>query len=182
MQEEEDTQGFLERFVVLKRYRHMIGRRYQKLLDEVTPHVTWRWTATSLIALFFVLRIAALGGFFIVAYALGIYLLNQFIGFISPQIDPEGTEALPTSISVDDEFRPFLRHLPEKKFWVSATRALLISVVCTFIPFFNIPVFWPILVIYFVALTFVTLKNQIKHMIKHRYLPWNYGKKRYGRP
>ena len=77
---------------------------------------------------------------------------------------------------------------------------------CTFLPFLNIPVFWPILVIYFIclsffpfpfhtlsfafsspfsgttALTFVTMKNQIAHMIKYKYLPWEYGKKKYVRP
>jgi hypothetical protein len=147
--EGEGRGGFAERFEGVRRYKHWAWRRYQKLLDEATPHVTWRWVATGLLSVVFLLRIVATRGFFIIAYALGIYLLNLFIGFISPQVDPEGEGALPTSMAVDDEFRPFIRHLSEKKFWASATRALLISVACTFVPFLNIPVFWPILVIYF---------------------------------
>ena len=49
----------------------------------------------------------------------------------------------------------------------------------SFIPFFDIPVFWPILVIYFFALCFMTMRRQIAHMIKFRYIPFNLGKKTY---
>ena len=47
--------------------------------------------------------------------------------------------------------------------------------ICLFLSMFeftNIPVFWPILVVYFIVLTCLTLKRQIKHMIKHKYLPF----------
>ena len=36
----------------------------------------------------------------------------------------------------------------------------------TFFSVFNIPVFWPILLLYFIALFVLTMKRQIKHMIK----------------
>ncbi|PRQ21318.1 putative retrieval of early ER protein Rer1 [Rosa chinensis] len=54
------------------------------------------------------------------SYGLGIYLLNLLIGFLSPQVDPEIHDlsdgpSLPTRGS--DEFRPFVRLLPEFKFW-----------------------------------------------------------------
>jgi hypothetical protein len=42
---------------------------------------------------------------------------------------------------------------------------------------FDVPVFWPILVMYFLALFFVTMKSRIKHMIKYKYLPFTTGKK-----
>uniref|UniRef100_A0A093XS90 Protein RER1 n=1 Tax=Talaromyces marneffei PM1 TaxID=1077442 RepID=A0A093XS90_TALMA len=72
-----------------------------------------------------------------VAYTLGIYLLNLFLAFLSPKFDPSltqdegledgeaGSSSLP--IKQDDEFRPFIRRLPEFKFWHSATRAIAIS-------------------------------------------------------
>jgi hypothetical protein len=41
-----------------------------------------------------------------------------------------------------------------------------------FFPFLDIPVFWPILVVYFFALFFVTMRKQIQHMIKHKYIPF----------
>ena len=40
--------------------------------------------------------------------------------------------------------------------------------------------FWPILLVYFVALFALTMKRQIKHMWKHNYVPWSRGKTRYG--
>ena len=44
---------------------------------------------------------------------------------------------------------------------------------------FNIPVFWPILLLYFIALFVLTMKRQIKHMIKYKYVPFSLGKTRY---
>jgi hypothetical protein len=47
-----------------------------------------------------------------------------------------------------------------------------------------VPVFWPILLMYWVVLFFITMKRQIRHMIKHRYLPFSMGKqvRRYTNP
>jgi hypothetical protein len=67
---------------------------------------------------------------------------------------------LPTRAS--EEFRPFIRRLPEFKFWVSATKATLVALVMSFFEIFNIPVFWPILVVYFILLFCLTMKRQIK--------------------
>ncbi|KAI7697976.1 Protein RER1 [Sarcoptes scabiei] len=142
-----------------------ISRKYQALLDYSTPHLAYRW------------------GFYIVTYALGIYYLNMLIAFLTPKIDPaiydfedEGP-SLPTS--ANEEFRPFIRRLPEFKFWYSSTIATLISLICTFFEFCNIPVFWPILLLYFIILFGITMKRQIRHMIKYRYLPWTHGKTKY---
>jgi hypothetical protein len=46
---------------------------------------------------------------------LGIYNLNLIIGFLSPQMDPDSdSPALPTR---NEEYKPFVRRLPEFKFW-----------------------------------------------------------------
>ena len=71
----------------------------------------------------------------------------------------EGPE-LPTR--QNEEFRPFIRRLPEFKFWYSATKATVIAFCCTFFELFNVPVFWPILVMYFLTLFCITMKRQIK--------------------
>ncbi len=47
----------------------------------------------------------------------------------------------------------------------------------TFFSMFDVPVFWPILLLYWCLLFFVTMKRQIKHMIKYKYLPFSWGKK-----
>ena len=59
----------------------------------------------------------------------------------------------------------------------SSFKAILIGFVITFFPIFDVPVFWPILLMYWFVLLFVTMKRQIKHMIKYRYIPFSLGKK-----
>ena len=83
----------------------------------------------------------------------------------------------------------------------SGTRAIVVAFVLTLFSFFNIPVFWPILVLYFFILFSLTMKRQImvsvvvavyspssnsigllfflQHMIRYRYLPFSYGKRTY---
>lgn len=64
---------------------------------------------------------------------------------------------LPTR--ADDEFKPFIRRLPEFKFWYWATRAITISFVCTWFEIFDVPVFWPVLLMYWFMLFFLTSKS-----------------------
>lgn len=167
-----------------------ISQRYQKVLDDSVPHATARWLILLLLSLGYGLRVYYLQGWYIVTYAVGIYLLNLFIGFLSPRIDPalideqdfyddiaEDGPSLPQK--ANEEFKPFIRKLPEFKFWHSSLKAVIIALICTFFEAFNVPVFWPILVMYFIILFVITMKRQIKHMIKYRYLPFTHGKRRY---
>ncbi|XP_027055493.1 protein RER1-like isoform X1 [Pocillopora damicornis] len=173
---------------VVKKIFITISQRYQTFLDTTVPHLALRWISTLVMILLFLVRVLYLQGWYIVTYALGIYHLNLFIAFLTPKIDPaleelgeedldEDGPELPTK--ADQEFRPFIRRLPEFKFWYGATRAVVIAIACTFFEFFNIPVFWPILVMYFIVLFIITMKRQIKHMIRYRYLPFTYGKQKY---
>ncbi|KAJ8486056.1 hypothetical protein OPV22_018541 [Ensete ventricosum] len=160
------------------------SRRYQHLLDKATPHVLRRWAGLAVLALVYAARVWIVQGFYIVSYALGIYVLNLFIAFLSPQVDPEIQDlvagpgpSLPTRSS--DEFRPFVRRLPEFKFWHSIAKAFCIAFVLTFFSAFDVPVFWPILLFYWLVLFTVTMKRQILHMIKYKYVPFTFGKQRY---
>jgi hypothetical protein len=76
-------------------------------------------------------------------------------------------------------YRPFARRLPEFKFWMACLRAVWTGFLMTFFEMFDIPVFWPVLLFYFLVLFFFTMKKQIRHMIKHRYLPFSFGKAKY---
>ncbi|THH13257.1 hypothetical protein EW146_g6935 [Bondarzewia mesenterica] len=125
-----------------------------------------------------------------------IYVLNLLLAFLQPKFDPslqddlmadeieEGggeDERSPLPSSRDDEFRPFVRRLPEWQFWLSTTRATIISFFLTFSSVFDVPVYWPILVMYFFVLFILTMRRQIQHMIKYRYIPFDWGRKaRYG--
>lgn len=46
----------------------------------------------------------------------------------------------------------------------------------TFFSVFDVPVFWPILLSYWVVLFVLTMRRQISHMIKYRYVPFSTGK------
>lgn len=93
-----------------------LQRKVQHYLDKTTPFIAYRWLALAAVTLTYALRVYYLRGFYIVTYALGIYNLNLLLGFLSPQIDPE-LEAPTLPSKRDDEFQPFMRRLPEYKFW-----------------------------------------------------------------
>ena len=101
------------------KWRNDFSRAFQYYLDRSTPHPTERWLGTLAVAAIYVLRAYLVQGFYIISYGLGIYILNLLIGFLSPKVDPElevlDGASLPTKGS--DEFKPFIRRLPEFKFW-----------------------------------------------------------------
>lgn len=155
----------------------------QYWLDKSTIHLVPRWTGFAVLLALFFLRVYLVQGYFIVAYGLGIFLLNNFIAFLSPLEDPsdpsshdDGGPTLPTSAKEGKEFRPFARRLPEFKFWLASTRGVGTCIFMTFFSIFDVPVFWPILLLYFFVLFFMTMKRQIIHMYKHKYVPISWGK------
>lgn len=165
---------------------------YQKLVDQLVPHKFYRWVAFGAILALFMLRIVVVQGWYIICYALGIYLLNLFLAFLTPKFDPSleqesRSENLEEGVPEDgqiapedeEEFRPFIRRLPEFKFWHNATRATVLSLFLSFWSIFDIPVFWPILLVYFITLFALTMRKQIQHMMKYRYLPFDFGKAKY---
>ena len=123
--------------------------------------------------------------------------MNLFLAFLQPRFDPslqddlladeleEGEEAStsPLPSQRDDEFRPFVRRLPEWQFWcvlfpsthrlranvsarrLSATRATAVAIVCSFFEMFDVPVYWPILVVYFFVLFLLTMRRQIQYVL-----------------
>ncbi len=154
-----------------------VGRAIQYWLDKSTIHIVPRWLVFLFLLFLFFLRIYLVQGFFIIAYGLGIFLLNNFIAFLSPLEDPtDPSLTLPTTESDGKEYRPFARRLPEFKFWLACAKGTMVSIIMTFFSMFDVPVFWPILLMYFGILFFMTMKRQIMHMWKHKYVPISFGK------
>lgn len=58
----------------------------------------------------------------------------------------------------------------------SMTKAFCIAFLMTFFSVFDVPVFWPILLCYWVVLFVLTMRRQIAHMIKYKYIPFSFGK------
>lgn len=182
MMHDEELDGS-SRVNIVSQTMFRMSQIYQSWQDRWAPHVICRWAVAITLVLIFLLRILFAQGWYIITYGLGIYHLNLFIAFLTPKIDPamdfddsDGPE-LPTKSN--EEFRPFIRRLPEFKFWHAVTVSTISAIILTFFDMFNIPVFWPILVMYFITLFCITMKRQIKHMLKYRYLPFTHGKPRY---
>ncbi|KAI0524723.1 hypothetical protein KFK09_004106 [Dendrobium nobile] len=165
----------------LEKWKSDFTRKFQYYLDRSTPHPLGRWLGTIGVASIYLLRVYLIQGFYIITYGLGIYLLNLLIGFLSPIADPEieGLDGASLPTKGSDEFKPFIRRLPEFKFWYSITKAICIAFAMTFFSVFDVPVFWPILLCYWVVLFFLTMKRQIMHMIKYKYIPFSLGKQKY---
>ena len=70
-----------------------------------------------------------------------------------------------------DEFRPFIRRLPEFSFWLKACEATSIALFATLLPFLNIPLFVPILVVYFLFLAYFLLKQRVM-VSAFRFVAW----------
>ncbi|XVE82594.1 hypothetical protein DITRI_Ditri16bG0018100 [Diplodiscus trichospermus] len=165
----------------IAKWKSDFSRKFQYFLDRATPYTIRRWLGTLVVAMNYVSRVYYVQGFYVISYGLGIYILNLLIGFLSPKVDPElealDGASLPTKGS--DEFKPFIRRLPEFKFWYATTKAFVVAFVLTFFSVLDVPVFWPILLCYWVFLFFLTMKRQIIHMIKYKYIPFDIGKQRY---
>lgn len=117
-------------------------RAYRNLLDRSTPLTVQRWLFTAAVLFVFAGVVVIRQGWYIVCYALAIYLLNLFLAFLQPRFDPslqadlaaedveEGAPGLPGGDKKrqaggglsgllsgfqpdgEEEFRPFIRRLP----------------------------------------------------------------------
>eukprot|EP00825_Cyclidium_porcatum_P051337 TRINITY_DN9412_c0_g1_i2.p2 TRINITY_DN9412_c0_g1~~TRINITY_DN9412_c0_g1_i2.p2 ORF type:complete len:139 (+),score=23.95 TRINITY_DN9412_c0_g1_i2:100-516(+) len=111
----------------------------------------------------------------------GLYLLHLSVQFFTPVGLPEADEEddeddqlnnvkLPETQQESHEDRgPLIRSMGEFKFWQNATLASLGSIVCSYSQLFDLPVFWPFLLAYFIMLFILTIKRQIRHMFKYNY-------------
>jgi hypothetical protein len=74
---EVSSSGFIDR----------ASQKWQYVLDRLSPRHTVRWIMMAVAFSLYCVRVYLVNGWFIVTYGLGIYLLNQLIGFLSPQVN-----------------------------------------------------------------------------------------------
>ncbi len=55
-------------------------------MDKTVIYPQFRWPGLAILLVLYGLRVSSLSGWYIVTYGLAIYLLNLFIGFITPQV------------------------------------------------------------------------------------------------
>ena len=153
--------------------------------DKIIIYQLERWLIVMILALIYIIRIVLTKGYYCLTYCIGIHILNSFIGFISPLEDPEeydlNSEDSFLPQKNNEEFKPFQRKIKEYTFWSMVCGTLLFSIPMTFFKAFDIPVFWPLLLAYFILIFALVMRRQIQHMIKYHYLPWDAGKIKYGK-
>ena len=153
--------------------------------DKIIIYAFERWLVTAMLLVLYLIRVILTRGYACLTYCIGIHILNSFIGFISPLEDPEDYDLnsddsfLPQKNN--EEFKPFQRKVKEYAFWSRVSWTFAISILLTFFKAFDIPVFWPLLLVYFFLIFGLVMKRQIQHMIKYHYLPWDYAKAKYGK-
>ena len=160
-----------------------IGLYFNTINDKIIIYRKSRWLAVAILSIIYFIRVFYKKGYYALTYCIGIHFLNSFIGFISPLDDPEdelGEDNSYLPQRSNEEFRPFQRKIREFSFWNLMFWTFVVSIFFTFFECFDIPVFWPLLLVYFLLIFFIIMKRQIKHMIKYNYLPWDTGKKNYG--
>ena len=184
-EEQSDSSKINEKPVAEKTIFEKFDIYYNLIKDKIIIYNIERWLLALALALIYVIRVLITKGYYCLTYCICIHILNAFIGFISPLEDPEEFELnnndsyLPQKNN--EEFKPFQRKVKEYTFWSIVFCTFLFSIPLTFIRAFNIPVFWPLLLFYFVLIFYLVMKKQIQHMIKYHYLPWDAGKAKYGK-
>jgi hypothetical protein len=151
------------------------------VLNVSIPYTKVRWGVFAFLSLTYVLHIVAHMAWYLVAYCLYIYMLSAFLLFITPLYRQSTAEsatspdALPqTEAEHSDEFRPFMRKLPEFQFWHKLTKAQLIAWGVSLLPFTDLPVYWPILAAYFIGLTVYVLAAEAKKWRAEGYVPFDF--------
>uniref|UniRef100_A0A7S1QI52 Protein RER1 n=2 Tax=Neobodo designis TaxID=312471 RepID=A0A7S1QI52_NEODS len=155
---------------------------FQKLLDRSVPHTLGRWIGFACLLLLYILRVALHGGFYVVTYGMCVHLLYLLVLFLTPLDAPADDDADADAVlasKAGDEFKPYVPKVQEFKVWYGMMRVVCIAFACTLFEVLDIPVFWPILLIYFVGLFMAQMSARIKHMIKFKYVPWDRKKPRY---
>ena len=158
-----------------------IWKIYLRKIDKYIFYIKTRWTLSFLGLCFYIYRISILGGFHVISYIMGLYILHLGVQFFQPLglpsidddiIDNEVYEDLPISgqtPSNNDDFKPLIRSVSEFKFWQNVSFCVGIAIVCTYFKMLDLPVFWPFLLVYFIVLLLLTVRKMLLHMNHFNY-------------
>lgn len=149
----------------------------QLVKDKLAGEVQMRWTIFGAVAFMYVLRVLIKQTHHIITYAVGIYMIQGFILFATPKMkNTEDPFETLTEEQIQEEQRnfdgPFIRNLSEYDFWAFYMKVVVISFILTFFSFLDIPVFAPLLVLYFVIMVLATLVKLTQHQKMYQYNPW----------
>ena len=160
------------------------SKKLENLWNLTIPFKMGRWLGAAGLTLLFLLRVFVGKSHYLVCYFLFIYLLYMFLLFISPLrhvvVDDNDIGA-----DLDEEtngYTPFIRRLPEFTFWFKYMRAVIIAFIISLFPVFDIPVFWPLLLIYFILLLVRVLAAEVHRWRETREVPFDFLRPIFGLP
>lgn len=147
----------------------------QYVIDKLSPLIRARWAFTTFLMLVYIRQILIIKSHDVITYCVGFYLLNAFVLFVTPKdnnmpgpFDNDDDENY-TPMNINNDFRPYVRRLPEFSFWQMCTQIILVSYFLTFFPFTDLPVYRPVLIVYTIFILCVTAYRLRKHSKKFKY-------------
>lgn len=147
----------------------------QLLEDTLSPHLYPRWTFTVFTLLIYAKRIFKIKSHAGLSYCVGVYLLHSIILFVTPKDENipdlfenvEDEEYNPRNI--DNDFRPYVRKLPEFQFWKFSAQVICIAYFLTFFSFTIFPLSPYVLITYFISIVLMTIYKIHIHSKKYKY-------------
>lgn len=166
----------------------LLGNKARHVVDSWAIHARRRWTIFALVFLAFLVRMVLLDGYYAAMYLLSFYIVQNVIQYLTPSELPTIQEEeesgvvydIPVAIAAgrtSDASKPMLRKMGEFKLWKKTFAASLLCLVATFIPALDVPVFWPILLLYFLFVLVSVVARQYHHMRRYGYSLADFFKK-----
>ena len=157
-------------------------RKIQVWLDKITPMRFERWIAFTIALGVFVVRIYLRQGYAVLAYLLGLFFLNNIMLFLAPNTDLEEEMSGALPVRENDEYKGFQRKLQEMELWKELMGATVLTAVLSLFESMDIDIYWPLLLVYFVFMSCFLFRFKLEHMVRHKYIPIEIGKKKYSKP
>ena len=160
---------------------------FRRRIDRLIIHPRARWGTACALFAFFVLRVLFLRGFYAAAYIFGFYVMQNVIMFLTPSGIPTIQDEENAEVAYEipehcapggDGSKPVVRKMGEFMLWKKLTLGLVAVVACTFFPMLDFPVFWPLLLVYFVFIVLSIGFKQYRHMKRYGYSFNDFFKKR----
>ena len=142
---------------LLKPYSKFLTK-FEKWFNSWFPYSVFLYLLTFNLVILFWYRIISQQAWFILAYALAIYHLTLMIRFLTPKTQ-DCHDLNNDSVNLSE-----LRALSLSKLWFSSTLSTSIALIGTLFDSLDIPVFGPVLIVYFVILLAISCRRLHKNL------------------
>ena len=147
-----------------------IRRKYYYIIDSTLPFAKLRWLFTLILIIIYFYRCFGMS-YDVITYLIGFYIFQIMINYFTPKglIEVE-EEAEPLCESFEyGEDKPLVSEMSEFQVWERVSSAFMLGICCTLFKAFQIDVFFPLLMIYFVILICYTIHKIVTKMKKYGY-------------